>query len=252
LRRFRLNGRWYCSRPCLETAALKGLAGRAESGGATARRPLKLGVLLRHMKAVTEAQLATALEAQRASGLRLGAQLRAHGVIGREQVLRALAAQSDVSFLSTLDSAHLRPRAGLLPAGTVRALGLVPFDADPVARRLRVICRAPLPAAAIRALSQLTGWIVEPYLADDEVWGEAVMSYRPNSEGGAMDALIVPSVDAAALQVGRDAERMHDITMRHVTCNPYLIVRVEATRHVRDMLVTTTLENTCPAELIAR
>ena len=45
-----------------------------------------------------------------------------------------------------------------MPADTVRALGLVPFELTMCAKRLRVVCAAPVPRAAMRALTKLTGW----------------------------------------------------------------------------------------------
>ncbi len=76
------------------------------------------------------------------------------------EVLRALATQAGVSYFSTFDVAVERGPVSM-PAATVRALGLVPFDADDVLRRLSVICAAPVPKSAIRALTRLTGWVPE-------------------------------------------------------------------------------------------
>ena len=68
----RFNGHWYCSRPCVENAALQGLDAPAVSPGAAgALPPLKLGVLLRHMGVLSEAELNEALRSQKTSGKRL-------------------------------------------------------------------------------------------------------------------------------------------------------------------------------------
>src|SRR5215204_5829597 len=68
-----LNGRWYCSRGCFESAVEAGLmtpSTRIE--GRTAFPPPRLGALLRHHKVVSTAQLTQALALQRETGLRLG------------------------------------------------------------------------------------------------------------------------------------------------------------------------------------
>ena len=103
------------------------------------------------------------------TGLRLGAQLQALGYASADAVLRALAEQANLSYLSNVDWSWMQGAPGGLPPDTVRAVGLVPFGADEPRRRLHVMCAAPLPRAAMRALLTLTGWTPEPYLVDDAV-----------------------------------------------------------------------------------
>ena len=166
----RFNGHWYCSRECVETAARVGLDTPAVPAASVAPLPpLKLGVLLRHLGAITESALESALESQRDSGRRLGAELQHLGLVDAEVVLKALAAQSGVSYLPSFDVNRVMAGPSWLPAETVRALGLVPFEADESQKRLRVICAPPVPRSAVRALLKLTGWTAEPYLVQDEV-----------------------------------------------------------------------------------
>src|SRR5215831_4607407 len=97
----RLNGVWYCSRSCAAAAVRRGLESPpvvAESAGALP--PLRIGALLRHQNAITATQLDEALAAQRKSGLRLGAQLQALGFVSSATLVRALAAQAGVSYLT--------------------------------------------------------------------------------------------------------------------------------------------------------
>ena len=179
----RFNGGWYCSRECVEHAARVGLdtpAVPVTSAGSLP--PLKLGVLLRHLGAISESALEGAIEAQRASGRRLGAELVASGLVEPEVVLKALAAQCGVSYLQSFDVNRVMSGPTWLPAETVRALGLVPFEADERQKRLRVISAAPVPRAATRALLKLTGWTAEPYLVYDEIWQDALSLYRPASQ----------------------------------------------------------------------
>src|SRR5829696_379434 len=96
----RFNGHWYCSRECVEHAARVGLDAPAVAAtSAAALPPLRLGVLLRHLGAITEQTLEAALESQRGTGRRLGAELLALKLVTADVLLKALAAQSNVSYL---------------------------------------------------------------------------------------------------------------------------------------------------------
>ena len=132
----RFNGHWYCSRDCVEHAAHAGLdtpvvpaapvgsAAAAAAGRAAAppRRDLRAGAQL-------------ALESQRESGLRLGAELQRREMVASEPILKSLAAQGGVSYLATFDVRRVTDGPAWLPAETVRALGVVPFDLDESQRK---------------------------------------------------------------------------------------------------------------------
>lgn len=252
----RFNGNWYCSRPCVENAAREGLDTPAVSAGsAGALPPLKLGVLLRHMGAISEAELDEALRSQKTSGRRLGQELQRLRIVGSEPILRALAAQAGVSYLASFDVDRLMRGPTWLPAATVRALGLVPFEVDDVNRRLKVICAAPVPRSATRALLKLTGWNAEPYLVDDDVWRAALDAYRPAeavNDQGSGHARTVAGVAAAAACVADTAQASRAITMKAANCDRYTWVRVEGPRLVSDLLVPAAQEDRWQAERIAR
>jgi hypothetical protein len=211
----RFNGRWYCSRGCVESAAREGLDSPSiPAASATALPQLKLGVLLRHLGVVTEAQLNSALESQRESGLRLGAELQRRNLVGAEPILRALAAQGGVSYLPS-------------------------FDVARVQRKLRVVCAAPGPRTAMRALLKLTGWTAEAYVVDDEMLQDAMQAYRPvhaTSQFG--EAITVAGVAAAAARVADTAVAGRALTMRSANCDRYTWVRLEGPAHVSDLLVS--------------
>src|SRR5690349_17357974 len=153
----RLNGTWFCSRSCATAAVRRGLESPPVVGeSAGSLPPLRIGALLRHQGAITQAQLDAALASQRKSGLRLGAELQRLGFVSSATLVRALAAQAGVSYLTAVDPARVRRAPGGLSADMVRALGLLPFEAQE--RRLHVICTAPVPRPALRALARLTGW----------------------------------------------------------------------------------------------
>ena len=251
----RFNGHWYCSRACVEHAARVGLdepAIPAASPGALP--PLKLGVLLRHLGAVSEANLERALESQRVSGRRLGAELQHLGLVTFEPVLKALAAQGGISYLASFDVSRVTRGPSWLPAETVRALGLVPFDVDEAQKRLRVVCTAPVPKTAMRALLKLTGWTAEPYLVEDELWQQALRMYRPAApaEGHFREAVAVNGADAAAARIADNALLDRSVTMRYASCDQYTWVRVEGPRQVSDLLFPAMQEAECQAERIAR
>jgi hypothetical protein len=250
----RFNGHWYCSRECVESAARVGLDAPAlPTTSVGALPPLKLGVLLRHLGAISESALDSALDSQRASGRRLGAELQHLGLVDPDVILKALAAQSGVSFLPSFDVNRVMAGPSWMPAETVRALGLVPFEADESQKRLRVICAPPVPRSAARALLKLTGWTAEPYLVQDEVWQDALSLYRPAlpKTGQRPEVMTVKGAAAAAARVADNALLDRSVTMRAASCDQYTWVRVEGPRQVSDLLIPS-MEEQCQAVRIAR
>jgi Type II secretion system (T2SS), protein E, N-terminal domain len=247
------NGRWYCSRGCVEQAVRAGLSDERTQARSLSLPPLKLGVLLRHAGAVTQPELDAALEAMAGTGLKIGEQLEALGYATAGEVLRALATQAGVKYLMTFDISRVERGPVPLPAATVRALGLVPFEADEVLKKLHVVCAAPVPRAAMRALVRLTGWAPEVYLVTDRVCEAALDAYKPAEESQrSHDALTVTNVTAAAAHVADMVAQARTVTMQHAQCNTYRWVRVHAAQQVSDLLVTSTQEERgCQAELTA-
>jgi hypothetical protein len=241
----RLNGTWYCSRSCAASAVRRGLASPPALGeSAGALPPLRLGALLRYQGAITQTQLEAALASQRRSGLRLGAELQKLGFVTSATLVRALAAQAGVSFLSTVDLARVRRAPGGLTADMVRALGLLPFEAQD--RRLHVLCTAPVPRPALRALARLTRWTAEPFLVDDEVWARALEHYEP----AAVDqhhAEVVHDVEAASAHVVAAASTGRDTVVRYAGCGDFVWVRVEADARTQDVLIQSVPEGSCQA-----
>ena len=212
--------------------------------------PLKLGALLRHAGVITATQLESALIVKARTGLRIGEQLEQLGLVDADVVLRALATQANVSYLSTFDVARVRRAPVSLPSAMVRALGLVPFEADEIRQRLHVISAAPLPRAAIRAMARLTELTIDVYLVKDSVFGAALDAYRP-ADGAPVthDADLVQTLTAAAARVADRAQSDRAITMRHAAYDDYVWVRVEGSQRVSDLLVGK--ETACQAELTA-
>jgi hypothetical protein len=242
-----LNGTWYCSRGCAESAVRHGLASPPALGeSAGALPPLRLGALLRHQGAITQAQLDAAIAEQRRTGQRLGAELLRLGVVTSATLVRALAAQAGVSFVTSVDLARIGRAPGGLSGDVVRALGLLPFEAHD--RKLHVLCTAPVPRPALRALARLTGWTAEPFLVDDATWERALEHYAPAAvEDHAAE--VVHDVHAASAHVVAAAATGRDAVVRYAGCGDFVWVRVEGGAKTQDVLIQE--ERPCQAAHIA-
>ena len=247
---------WYCSTPCLEHAVHERLArvARVEPTPARALPPCRLGVLLRvGDRALTGELVGRALDAQRASGRRLGDELRRMGAVTAQDVLHALARQANTRYLTAIDTAIVREGHGNLSRDMVRALGLVPFEADEQTRILKVAYMAPLPRVALEALRQLSGWTPEPYLVADEVWPALVDAYGTSAHdtGVQHGAATAETLGHASARVVRAAGQGRSARISQARIDPYVWVRVETSDQVEDVLVTTAEVNedkSCPME----
>jgi hypothetical protein len=195
----------------------------------------RLGGLLAHQNRIPAAVLEKAVHAQAKSGLRLGTQLVQLGIVSRFDVLRALAAQGGVGFLTAVDSSRLMPAPGRLSAHAVRSLRVVPFEADEGHQLLKVACTAPVPRTAIGALRQLTGWIIEPYLVSDEQWPILARAYGASPEADLPVYAAMPNVHAVAARVAEAARTTGAVHMTEARGDDYLWVRLEGAGRVEDL-----------------
>jgi hypothetical protein len=237
-----LNGDWYCSRQCVRLAARADLDPGLTGGGRAPMVPSRLGALLRHLEGLSEEALNAALESQRRTRRRLGAELVSQGSLRPAQVLRALAAQGNVSYLAAFDLARVAAAASWLPVDAVRALRLVPFDVAEGERRVRVVCAAPVPRAAVRAVQTLTGLSPEVFLIEDDVWQRALARYCATRTG--REVVTVGGLDDAAALVADAASSEREVTMRHARWDAYTWVRVEGPTQVSHVLVPA-MEESC-------
>lgn len=224
-----LDHEWFCSRGCLEQEARERLRGarRTTAAARPVVPPLKVGVLLVHYGVITPATLKAALADQRQSGLKLGAQLVRDGHCSTTDVLKALSAQCGASYLAAADPGAVRHAPGALSRDAVRALGIVPIDADPQTMRLKVACAAPLPRLALKALHELTGWSPDPFLVTDDDLSRLVEAY---GEGVRQAERVAGSrahtISDVAARVAKVAEQSR-VRMTHTQVDPWLWVRVE-------------------------
>jgi hypothetical protein len=197
-------------------------------------------MLLVHQGAVTPVQLQTALEAQQKSGRRLGQQLQELAFVSQSELLRALAAQSGAPWLQTLDARRVRNVPSALGPNVVRALGLIPFEVESARHRVKVACAAPVPRLALRALTELTGWVADPFVVADEALPELLSAYEKGLEvRQSAGVLGVLTPYAAATRIAQVASAGRETKLAHARCDPYLWVRVENGSEVDDLIVGT-------------
>ncbi len=235
-----IDTRWFCSHACVERMVQKLLADAvpADQPIVASAPHLRLGVLLRHHGALSADQLHDALEQQRKSGLRLGAQARAMFGIEPAMVLKALAAQAGTRYLTAIDSATVQDGPGGLPHEAMAALGLIPFSKPDREGRVRVASMAPVRWDAVNALSTLTGWMPEPYLVEDEVWAALFTNYgtaqAPATEPSRV--VIVKSELEAATRIATLAASTRRARLAEAHWDPYIWVRVHGEAKVNDVL----------------
>jgi hypothetical protein len=155
-------------------------------------------------------------------------------------LVRVLAAQAGVSYLTSVDPSRVRRAPGGLSLDMVRALGLLPFEAEMPERRLRVLCTAPVPRPALRAMARLTGWTAEPYLVDDAVWERALDAYAPDASEDHQSE-VVHDVAAASAHVVAAAAGGRDAVVRYAGCGDFVWVRVEGGARTADVLIQPSL-----------
>jgi len=234
---------WYCSTGCLEAVVRARLveAGRERPPGPIAP-PHKIGVLLIHQGTIGPTDVEAALTLQERTGLRLGAQLRELGRVSSDDILRALAAQARVSYLTAVNLGRVRQGPGDLSRQTIRALGVVPFEADPDRQRMKVACMAPVPRVSLSALRAVTGWDAGPYLVADEQWPSLVEAYgegRVREEDGDRGGF-VETIDEASARVAAIVETGKFTRMIHTVGDPWLWVRLEGDARSEDLVVSST------------
>lgn len=214
-------------------------ASRERPSGTTAP-PHKLGVLLVHQGAISRPDVDAALALQEQTGLRIGAQLRQLGRVSGDDILRALAAQARVSYLTALNLDRVRQGPGDLTRETAQALGVVPFEVDRERQRLKVACIAPVPRISLSALRAVTGWDAGPYLVADEHWPSLLEAY---GEARTVSDIVghggfVASIEEATARVVAKVETGEVSRMIHTVGDPWLWVRLEGEARSEDLVLS--------------
>jgi hypothetical protein len=228
--------RWFCATACLAEHTQRILldARAPEPTRSSGMPALRLGTLLVHQQVVTQELVRFAVRAQRQTGRRLGSQLLALGLVNEEEVVRALAAQAGIAYVTSIDAERVLDGCAGLSREAVRALGLVPFELR--GGRLRVACVAPLRRLALAALREMTGHVVEPFMVADAAFDALMASYgaavRPDRLNGA-----VHSLPDATTRIVRAAEEGRAARMHHARCDGYVWVRLEGATECEDFVL---------------
>jgi len=234
------DGRWYCSPVCLERVVRLRLIDAGQPRPyAYITPPIKIGALLIGQGAITKPEVDQALSMQQASGLRLGAQLRSLGRASAQQILKGLAAQARVRYLTAVNLGLVRQGPGALSRDTIRALGVVPFEVDDRRHLLKVACIAPVPRLSLSALRAVTGWDAGPFLVSDEQWPELLDSYgvtRTEDNPGPHSGFVT-SIEDAAARVVLAAVEGRATRMIHTVGDPWLWVRLEGQQTTEDLVL---------------
>jgi hypothetical protein len=231
---------WFCSSECLAFHTEQMLAGcDAPRPRWTPVVPQPVGAHLVQQKAVTPEMLDVALVEQRRTGRRLGAQLLAMGLVTREELVRALAAQAGVGYIVNLDPGRVAGGPGGLSRQTVRALGLVPFESSQDGERLAVACVAPLPRLALSAIREITGARIDAFLVADEEWDRLADAYATGQRATqpAVPSTTLRSIPDAAVRIALAAAHGSHVRIHHARCDPFVWVRVEGGARREDLLV---------------
>lgn len=238
-----LDGQWHCSQSCVEAVIGERLHLVPASQEVRPRLPgIRLGALLRHQRAVAAEQIAAALEAQGESRLRLGEQLRSMGAVDPQALLRALAEQSGVSYLATVDVTRVHDAPGGLSLDAIQALRLVPIG-PPESGRIRVAFPAPVPRTALSIFRQQTGWMPEPYLVGDDEWLALLEHYGATSRGRVAPETLSMGFarerdpQEAARRLAQVVMATRDARMRDARWGQYVWVRLQGAGAGFDMLL---------------
>ncbi len=230
----RVDGAWFCSDRCVEADATRRLR-EVRAREASKQSPsLRLGTVLLQQNGVTAKHLTEALREQRQSGLRLGDQLQRLGYSSREAVLRALAAQCGVRYLATIDQSAAKSAPGRLSSDEIKALGIVPFREN--GDRLQVACTAPVPYAALDAMTALIGRTVEPYLVADDDFERLRSAYVEGADES-VPTTTVRDIPQGASRIAAAAAAAGEVTVKEANVDAYTWVRIAANGRISTLLV---------------
>lgn len=238
-----IDDRWFCSGDCVEQTMCRllcELPGPRPFSTAPPPPHLRLGVLLRHLGALSTDQLHEALERQRTSGLKLGKQAQVLYGVDRAVVLRALATQAGARYLTTVDPGTVREAPGKLSREAISALGLIPLSRPAGDGVIRLAAAAPVRWDAVQALRRLAGWNPYVYLVEDDSWRDLVDHYGTGVPREATreiaNAVVVSGPREAANRIATIATATRRASLTDAHWNPYTLVRVHSGATVQDVL----------------
>lgn len=234
------DNKWYCSTTCLQADVQQAIAEAGHFDEWVTPMAVPVGRLLVLRRAASKDSVEAALNAQRTSGRRLGAELVAMRATSKEHVLRALAAQAGVGCMTSIDAERVASGPGALSRDTVKMLRTVPFDFSATQHRLAVACGSPLPVFALAAVREMTGYQILPFLVEDELLEELIDGYG-RSCPDALPASDRPrDLREAAATIAEAARRGLARHMQRVKCDAFTWVRLEGDTYKKDLMLTHT------------
>lgn len=235
-----LDGQWYCSMRCVEATVRERIQGLppVEPAYVQGWRAMRLGSLLMTQVGLTREAIEAALSDREFEGVPVGRALQTVGLVKPDDVLKALATQAGVRYLASVNPRAVAHRPGALPDDVVRTLGIVPIAADARRREMQVACAAPVPGLAVRALTRLTEWSVEPLLVADDMLPQLVELYGSAVPPHASAFGFVGDPRSGPARVAQFAKRRRAVRMVQERCDPYVWVRLDGAGAVADVLMS--------------
>lgn len=233
----RLHGAWYCGPQCFESAACLHLSRvvRDVPTDEPVHHRIPLGLLLLSRGEVTNAQLRSALEAQRSSGReRIGHWLEQLGFVTASQVTAALGLQW---ACPVLPAARLEADcAGLIPYRLLERFRMVPVRLVAARKALYVAFSDGVHYPALYAIEQMLGYRTEACLIPGAVL-ETLLAQLDGQKGDQNFVFDGPShaADMARITTGY-ALKLGVTGVRISVLSGYVWVRMEAERAIANLL----------------
>jgi len=242
-----IEGRWYCSIACVKQIARQRLRTAGLATGSPRDLQVRLGVWLQVEGALNGRQLQYVLEAQRESGLPIGAQVIAMSMAPPVAVLRALAKQAGLPYLTRIDYSKVADAQEWLSPPAARVLSIVPI-AEPKEGRVKVACAAPTPYRGLGAFQRVTGLTPEPFLVTDADWSSLMSTYGSTVEADEFAPFVetrnwAEAVDSIAAAV--KSSRSVRFTDARFDARIWVRVHGDADGAVKDIVLSVT-----PAEAV--
>jgi hypothetical protein len=161
----RLRGGWYCLDPCVEHALRDAIERMRPGTPRTIAHRIPLGLLLLSRQQLSERQLRTALEAQRAAGRgKIGEWLQSFGFVTDAEITAALARQWSCPVLRTKAFSLDTSRTPQLPVALLESFGMAPVIYVSSTATLHMAFSERIDYTALYAIEQMLGCHTEPCL----------------------------------------------------------------------------------------
>ncbi|MBZ5503172.1 MAG: hypothetical protein LAN59_13200 [Acidobacteriia bacterium] len=179
-----LQGRWYCSLECFEQAITDVFARLIKLPDEPLPRThrVPLGLLLLGRGLITDAQLKSALRAQRESGTdRLGRWLVRLGIASAQDVSAALAAQWGCALFPLERDRRYRECGGMIPLALLESSRMIPVHYVASSQSLFLAFSEDIDRTALYSIEQLVGARTEVCVATEAALDHALEDLRAMS-----------------------------------------------------------------------